>query len=38
MFFVNDMLDFSQILNGKFNKVIESFDLKKAVSEVITLL
>ena len=37
MFFVNDMLDFAQILQGKFRKVVESFDLKEAVAEVISI-
>jgi signal transduction histidine kinase len=37
-FVVSDILDLSQIKNGKFRSVISKFDVKKAVLEIKSIL
>jgi len=36
-FEINDMLDFSQLKQGKFRKVSELFDLREAVREIVAV-
>jgi signal transduction histidine kinase len=36
-FLVDDLLDFAQINAGKFRKVCTEFDLREAISEVISI-
>lgn len=36
-FLVNDVLDYSQIKAGKFNKDVTNFNLKEAVDEIIMI-
>ena len=35
---INDMLDFSTIINNKFTKKLANFDLASAVNEAVDLL
>ena len=37
LFFVNDILDFSQIKAKRFKKNITTFNLKEAVDEVVSI-
>ena len=36
-FLVDDLLDYAQLKNGKFRKVIKKFDLREAIEEVILI-
>ena len=36
-FEINDMLDFSQLKQGKFRKMITQFDVRKAINEIYTI-